>query len=76
MEEFDASDIVARVVEGEAPHLRHSCIPSTYKGVSEQVNIAHYSDSYLFLFLDAIQWLTYPCLPVRYLITLLDFHSA
>ena len=50
MEEFDASDIVARVVEGEAPHLRHSCIPSTYKGVSEQVNIAHYSDSYLFLF--------------------------
>ena len=54
MEEFDASDIVARVVEGEAPHLRHSCISSTYKGVSEQVNIAHYSDSYLFLFLDVI----------------------
>ena len=39
MEEFEASEIVARVGEGEVPNLQHSCSPSTYKGVGQQVNI-------------------------------------
>ena len=39
MEEFEASEIVAKVVEGETPNLKHSCIPSTYKGVGQQVKI-------------------------------------
>ena len=39
MEEFEASEIVTRVVEGEVPNLKHSCIPSTYKGVGQQVKI-------------------------------------
>ena len=34
MEEFEASEI-----EGEVPNLKHSCIPSTYKGVGQQVKI-------------------------------------
>ena len=37
MEEFEASEIVARVAEGEVPNLKHSCFPSTYKGVGQQV---------------------------------------
>ena len=39
MEEFEASEIVARVAEGEVPNLKHSCTPSTYKGVGQQVKI-------------------------------------
>ena len=39
MEELEASEIVARVGEGELPNLKHSCFPSTYKGVGEQVKI-------------------------------------
>ena len=52
MEEFEASEIVARVAEGELPNLKHSCTPSTYKGVGEQVkikmvDIRHYCGCYL-----------------------------
>ena len=39
MEEFEASEIVAKVAEGATPNLKHSCIPSTYKGVGQQVKI-------------------------------------
>ena len=39
MEELEASEIVARVAEGEVPNLKHSCSPSTYKGVGQQVNM-------------------------------------
>ena len=39
MEEFEASELVARVAEGEVPNLKHSCTPSTYKGVGQQVKI-------------------------------------
>ena len=39
MVEFEASEIVARVAEGEVPNLKHSCSPSTYKGVGQQVNM-------------------------------------
>ena len=37
MEEFEASDIVVQTRENEIPRLKHSCTPSTYKGVGEQV---------------------------------------
>ena len=52
MEELEASEIVARVGEGEVPNLKHSCFPSTYKGVGEQVkikmvDIGHYCGCYL-----------------------------
>ena len=39
MDEFEASEIVARVGDGEIPNLKHSCTPSTYKAVGEQVMI-------------------------------------
>ena len=43
MEEFEASDTVARLAmsagEEEVPNLKHSCTPSTYKGVGQQVEI-------------------------------------
>ena len=37
MEDFEASDIVVQTRENEIPRLQHSCTPSTYKGVGEQV---------------------------------------
>ena len=37
MEDFEASDIVVQTRENEIPRLKHSCTPSTYKGVGEQV---------------------------------------
>ena len=47
MEEFEACEIVARVVEGEVPNLKHSCTPSTYKGVGQQVKIKTASVMYV-----------------------------
>ena len=39
MGEFEGSEIFASVVDGEIPNLKHSCIPSTYKAVGQQVKI-------------------------------------
>lgn len=41
MEEFEASDIVVQTRENEIPRLKHSCTPSTYKGVGEQGDVVY-----------------------------------
>jgi len=41
MEEFEASEIIARLGEGELPNLKHSCSPTTYKGVGEQGEVVY-----------------------------------